>query len=187
MSSPKALLPFGDETFASSIARKVAACGIPFIYLIAGSHHQQIRENLPRSLGVDVIFNMRFKEGQISSLKEGVRNLPTGSTEVLVWPVDQPLVRKETVQQLVDTFHQHRKHLTIPVREGKRGHPVIYDLVAIHTIMGLSSSHTAKEVQTTFENETSLVEVNDPGILIDIDTPEDYRDYIIGVGPSSRG
>ncbi|HET6268291.1 MAG TPA: nucleotidyltransferase family protein, partial [Acidobacteriota bacterium] len=166
----------GHETFSSCIARKMKSAGIDWLCLIAGADFEVIRQKLK---GIEVFQNSRYKEGQLSSLKEGLRNLPTGASEVLVWPVDCPLVREETVARLAETYRREHKRITVPIYESRKGHPVIYDRYVIQATLGLNSAtHTAKELLTTFQNETSMVEVEDPGILIDIDTPEDYQAHI---------
>ena len=95
MQTPKALLKIGNETFAECIARKCNEAGIHVIYIVTGVHREEIQQQMQGKYQVDFIFNFRYPEGQLSSLKEGLRNLPTGSTAALVWPVDQPLVRVE--------------------------------------------------------------------------------------------
>lgn len=180
MKSPKALLKIGKESFVQCIVRKLHECGLDFVFVITGPHHDLIQKEVPQ---IEVCFNARHQEGQLSSLKEGLRNLPTGATETLIWPVDHPLVRTETVHLLMDTYHNAKKRLTIPVFETHRGHPVLYDRFAIQTILTLNNAtQTAKDLQTIYESETTLLEVEDPGVLIDIDTPEDYTKHITNAG-----
>jgi len=178
METPKALLTIDSETFAECIARKVRECGLDLVYMVVGAHHEQIRKEVRGKHGLEFILNFRYPEGQLSSLKEGLRSLPTGATEALVWPVDHPLVKRETVEILISTFQKERKRITIPVHQGRRGHPVIYDIHAIQTLLSLKSSQTAKDLQAIFSAEISLADVEDPAILIDIDTPDDYQKYI---------
>ncbi len=182
MNVPKALLPIGTEMFAECIARKVREAGVAHVYLIAGHHHNLIKERLKGKLELDILFNYRYKEGQLSSLKEGLRNLATGLTEVLVWPVDQPLVKTVTVKVLLESYRSKKNHVTIPVFDSKHGHPVIYDSAAIYSALRMSSTQTAKELQKIFEKEIDFIEVADPGIVVDIDTPEDYKKYITDAG-----
>lgn len=178
MNSPKALLKIGKESFVQCVVRKLKECGIDFIYVIGGPHHEATKKEIP---DIEVIFNSRYKEGQLSSLKEGLRNLPTGSSEAIIWPVDQPLVKMETVKLLWDSYRKAKKRITLPEYQSHRGHPVIYDRHAIHTLLTLNTAtQTAKDLQTVYEGETQVVAVEDPGVIIDIDTPEDYQKHIIG-------
>jgi molybdenum cofactor cytidylyltransferase len=178
MQTPKALLKIGDEVFAECIARKCNEAGISVIYIITGAHREEIQQQMRGKYEVDFIFNFRYPEGQLSSLKEGLRNLPTGSSAALVWPVDQPLVRVDTVKLLLKEHEAARKHVTIPVYDSRHGHPVIYDVTAIHTALSLKAPQTAKELQTIYANDLLLVNVADEGVIRDIDRPEDFQKYI---------
>src|ERR1051325_6730092 len=109
MQTPKALLKIGDETFGECIARKCNEAGIPVIYVVTGAHREEIQQQMKNKYELDFIFNFRYPEGQLSSLKEGLRNLPTGSSAALIWPVDQPLVQVETVQLLLKQHVAARK------------------------------------------------------------------------------
>lgn len=182
MNTPKALLRIGTESFVECIARKAREAGASTVYLVAGHHHERIKRELKGKLEIDILFNYRYKEGQISSLKEGLRNLATGLTEALVWPVDQPLVTTRTVQVLLESYRNEKNHVTIPVFQAKRGHPVLYDVRAIHSLLSLSPTQTAKDLQKIYEKEISFVDVDDPGVLVDIDTAEDYQKYITDSG-----
>jgi CTP:molybdopterin cytidylyltransferase MocA len=171
--SPKALLRIGEETFANRIAGMMKAIGIHNILLVAGPHRDEIEKD---SKEYHVLFNPDYSLGQFSSLQRGVRNLPTGIKQVLVWPVDMPLVRKDTVEKLIAAALQ--QPMIVPTFSGKKGHPVIYNSQALLRILTMKPTQTAKELVVHFEGRLAQIKVDDPGILIDIDTPEDYERYI---------
>jgi molybdenum cofactor cytidylyltransferase len=177
MQTPKALLKVGAESFVECIVRKCKESGIEVISIVTGAHRDEIQKHM-QGRQVDFIFNFHYPEGQLSSLKEGLRNLPTASTSALIWPVDMPLVRPETVQLLLGQYEAARKHVTIPVYESRHGHPVLYDVAAIHSALSLKASQTAKDLLTIYAQDLLLVDVNDPGVIRDIDTPDDYQQYI---------
>ena len=178
MKFPKALLKIGDVTFAESIASKMRHGKIDPVFVVAGAHVDEIRERLGTSAGFTIVHNASYSQGQISSLKEGLRHLPAGVQAVMVWPVDQPLIKQETVQALASAFQREQNPVVIPVFEGKHGHPVIYGTAAIHSVLALKQNQTAKELRSIYKDQTLFVEVADPAILIDIDTPEDYRQHL---------
>ena len=178
MQQPKALLKIKNESFVECIARKCRECGVEATVLIIGGHREEIAEKVGGKHDIKLLFNEHYKEGQVTSLKEGARNLPAGCTHALIWPVDQPLVKIETVRALIGDANTQKKHLTIPVFNSRRGHPVIYDVTAINTLLSLGPDQTAKELQNVYADSTSLVEVKDEGVVLDIDTPEDYSRYI---------
>ncbi len=175
MRFPKALLKIGSETFVESILRKSKAAGITSIFVITGADHEKIIQSLPH---ITCIQNENYMQGQISSLQKGLSNLPENITNVMVWPVDQPLIEPETVTMLTECSTREKKAITIPVYKKRKGHPVIYNNDAVEAAIRLQSHQTGKDLQSLFAMSLCLVEVNDPGVVIDIDTPEDYAKYV---------
>jgi molybdenum cofactor cytidylyltransferase len=170
--SPKALLKIGDETFAERITKVLHSTGIQNILIVAGAHYEEIRKQLP---DFKVIFNSQYALGQFSSLQIGLREIPQQTEFVIVWPVDLPLVRKETIATLLQTA---KNPITVPVYHGKKGHPVIYDAETISQILSMQPTQTGKELFEYFKGKITLTDVEDPAVLIDIDTPEDYERHI---------
>lgn len=178
MRSPKALLRIGEVTFAEHIASTMRKCRVDPVLLVAGAHIDEIRARFGDTDKFKLLYNSRYTHGQLSSLKEGLRHLPAGVQAVLVWPVDQPLVQPDTITRLIEDFNREGKPVAIPASRGKHGHPVLYGLPAIQAILNLKKDQTAKEIRSIYKEETLFVEVDDPGILIDIDTPEEYQEHI---------
>ena len=176
MGSPKALLRIASESFVECIARKAKSAGIENEIVVTGPDHDQISQHVPPNL--TCIRNENFSQGQISSLQTGIRALSQEVSAAVVWPVDQPLVRTETVIHLVDVFRRESRPLTIPTHGGRKGHPVIYSKEAMQSALGLSYSQTGKDLQVLFAEVVTFVEVDDPGVVLDIDTPEDYEQHI---------
>lgn len=175
MRYPKALLKIEKESFLECILRKAKAAGLTSVSVITGPDHKKIIHALPQ---IACVHNENYMQGQISSLQKGINNLPEGITEVMVWPVDQPLIKKETVNALIECRSQEKKALTIPVYQDRKGHPVIYNKDAMDAAIKLQPHQTGKDLQSLFATDISLLEVNDPGVVIDIDTPEDYEKYV---------
>ncbi len=173
--SPKALLMIDSQTFVERITKVLCSVGIQDIILVAGMHYEEIRKNAE---GIAVVFNSQHQLGQFSSLQAGLRELPKQTEFVIVWPVDLPLVRKETVASLLAAAQIHRNPITVPVYHGRKGHPVIYSAETITKILSMEPTHTGKELFEHFEGRIALTDVEDPAVLIDIDTPEDYERYI---------
>lgn len=191
MGKPKALLSIDNETFASMIVKKGNEAYLNYshgvsslpVLLITGADHDLLERKLSFHSEVCFVQNPDFERGQISSLQAGLRRMPKDADAVLVWPVDTPLVKKETVEQLFFMYHSSRMPLTIPSYHLRKGHPVIYNRAAMRTLLSLGADQTARVLRTIYADQTCVVETDDPGVLIDIDTPEEYRKYIKGVDP----
>ena len=173
MGSPKALLKIGEETFVECIVRKAKEAGIQSILLITG------KDPIVPPQGVFAVKNEDYRRGQISSVQKGIQQVQSGA--ILVWPVDQPLIQAETLRKLLGSYQREQKNLTIPVYQSKKGHPVIYSRTAMEAALRLLPDETGKDLQSQFATSTHFVEVEDPAILIDIDTREDYSRHISNV------
>lgn len=173
--SPKALLKIDSQTFVERIANVLRSAGIQDIILVAGAHYEEIRKN---AKGIAVVFNSQHQLGQFSSLQTGLRELSKPPEFVIVWPVDLPLVRKETIVALLTKAQTQKDPITVPVYHGRKGHPVIYTAETITKILSMEPTHTGKELFEHFEGRITLTDVEDPAVLIDIDTPEDYERHI---------
>ena len=117
---------------------------------------------------VVVVKNPRFKEGQLSSLQSGLK---VRSTErVFVYLADLIRVQPETFRAVAS--QAEGAAAAYPVCDGKRGHPVLLGPEAIEMIMTLPRSESSARVIERLE--PVIVEVDDPGIWMDLDTSEDY-------------
>jgi molybdenum cofactor cytidylyltransferase len=170
---PKALLKIGKETFAERITNVLHSAGIEKITLVAGPHYEEIRKNLDE---VTVVFNAQYTFGQFSSLQAGLRQISAKPESVIVWPVDLPLVRTDTVAALIKSAQNNP--ITVPVYHGKKGHPVVYSAETIKKILSMEPTHTGKDLFEYFKDRITLIDVEDAAVLIDIDTSEDYERYI---------
>jgi len=94
--------------------------------------------------------------------------------------VDHPAVRAQTLRRLVDSFRQSRAPVVIPTYQGRRGHPVVMARELFEELDSLGPDAGANTVVRKHQAATQLVEVNDPGILLDVDDPESYRHLLSG-------
>ena len=69
-------------------------------------------------------------------------------------------------------------HIVIPSHNRRRGHPVLYPSGFFPRLLAASPEHGARDILTSHEREITYVDVDDPGIRIDIDTPEEYAKYL---------
>jgi molybdenum cofactor cytidylyltransferase len=102
-----------------------------------------------------------------SSVKEGLKHVE--SEKFFLTPGDHPLVKKDTYAALANT----EGDIVIPVYKGIKGHPVLMKSAFINQI--LQGSEYASLWDFIKEREITLVDTDDPGILVDIDTLSDYE------------
>ncbi|MBZ5536635.1 MAG: nucleotidyltransferase family protein [Acidobacteriia bacterium] len=177
MGTPKALLKIGEHPFINHIANQLEASQLDLIYAVLGENADVIQPVLARN--ITVIHNPNFKEGQISSLRTAIDKVQYENCDgVIIALVDHPLISTSVVLKLIETFYQSKKRIIIPTHSGKRGHPVLYSREVFAEILEAPPDRNAKAIRLENLEETLEVEVDDPGILVDIDTPQDYERHI---------
>jgi CTP:molybdopterin cytidylyltransferase MocA len=170
MGYPKALLEFRGETFLDRLIRTFRAQCSPVVAVL-GAEAARIRTGLKAAAMATIVENPDWKQGQITSMQAGLRAVPADARGVLFTLVDHPNVRPETVAELV----RQDARLAIPRYTGRRGHPIYFASELAAEFLALAPASTAREVRERHAGEIRYVEVDDPGILDDVDDPEAYR------------
>ena len=176
---PKALLPTGrgDETFLGRIASTLVAGGVDDVVVVAGYHDQAIRrfvEGLPTP--VRLLTNLNAGEGQLSSLLVALRAVDRPQLRaVIVTLVDLPLVSASTVRAVLDGYRRTGAPLVRPERDGRHGHPVLFDRSLFDELRAADPEHGAKPVVRAHAARGLDVPTEDDGAFTDIDTPQDYE------------
>jgi molybdenum cofactor cytidylyltransferase len=171
MGSPKALLPLRGKTFLSNILDSIAQSPIEDTVVVVGHHRAEIEPIVPQP--ARVIFNPHYEQGMITSLQAGIRALRQETSGALLFLVDHPLVESTTIEALLAKFAPHR--IVLPVFAGRRGHPVLFAAEILQEILALTVSQGANIVVRKDPSRVVEAPVNSPGILVDVDTPEDFQ------------
>jgi molybdenum cofactor cytidylyltransferase len=135
-----------------------------------GRHHDQIQDALHLT---NAVFNPDYEKGMITSIQTGIRALPASTQGALLFLVDHPIVQVATIDLLIAKFEQDR--IILPTFEGRRGHPVLFARKILDEIMDLPATSGANSVVRKDPSRIGEIPVSDPGITVDIDTPEEYE------------
>ena len=177
MGSPKALLDYRGETFLNRLVRVLGSECNPVIAVL-GYHSDAIGAQTAGK--VRFVVNPEPERGQLSSLQTGLAAVPKEVEGFLFTPVDSPAVRETTLQQLVARFRTRNAEtqFVIPRHEGKRGHPVFAAPALLAEFLALPLTAQAKDIVHAYVPRTEYVDVDDPGILADIDDRAAYRKLV---------
>jgi len=176
MGFPKPLLELEGETFLDRlIAAFLPSCD-PVI-VVLGHHGERIRRGIRRAADVQFVENPDPERGMLSSLRCGLRAAPAPAGGVIFTPADYPRILPSTVAQLAEAFSNSSggNLVFVPVCDGRRGHPVCIARPLFPEFLDLPDDADPRTVIRRHRPETAYVEAGDPGILKDIDLPEDYR------------
>jgi molybdenum cofactor cytidylyltransferase len=173
MGYPKPLLRVGDDSF---IARTTAlALGVAGrLVIVLGAHAERVRPAVAPDSRIIVVENPNFNRGQLSSLKIGLAEVIAGGAEaVVVHLADHPLVAPATFRALVDDYRKTAWPIVVARHNGSRGHPVLFDRAVFADLMAASEDQGARVVVNADAARVRYVDVADPGVVLDLDTPAD--------------
>jgi len=172
MGSPKALLEFQGETFLDRLIGLFSRRCMPVIAVL-GAQHEIVRAGLRRAGDALLVENPEFRLGQLTSMQCGLRAVPADAGGVLFTLVDHPAVTPATIAALLDCGAP--APLRIPRCDGRRGHPIWISRSLMPEFLALPVGSSAREVVTRHSSEIAYIEVDDPGILADVDDPAAYQ------------
>ncbi len=175
MGTPKPLLRYRGETFLDRLIGLFSARCSPVI-VVLGAAAEQIRAGVHRP--ATFVLNPDFRLGQTSSMQCGLRAVPADCEAVLFTLADHPAVSPETI----DTVVGHAgAPVCVPRFQGKRGHPIRFSRGLINEFLALPPTSAARDVVAAHVRETAYFDLDDPGIVTDVDDPEAYR-LLVGAG-----
>jgi molybdenum cofactor cytidylyltransferase len=160
----------GKTLIERTIDRMVDFCSR--VIVVGGHNIERIREITNEYSNVRVVFNPHYRSGMFSSVKEGFKNV--SANWFFFTPGDYPWVKKTTYQSLLDARSVYPSgRIFIPVCRGRKGHPILVNRCLVDELLGEPKDSNLRE----FINRKGFtpVEVEDEGILTDIDTLEDYK------------
>jgi molybdenum cofactor cytidylyltransferase len=177
MGEAKQLLRLGEITVLEQTLRSVRSAEVDDIVLVLGFSGQTIRQQLPHSVmeGLKVVVNAAHEQGMASSLREGFRALDPQTGAALVVLADQPFVRPETLNRLIAEHRRTAAQIVIPLHRGFRGNPVLLDRSVFPEVMALDGDIGCRAIFANHLEGIVKVEVDDVGILLDIDNKHDYE------------
>jgi molybdenum cofactor cytidylyltransferase len=176
MGKPKALLEAEGQSFLSSILGALSGGGARPLLVVVRSMEDPVAAE-GRRAGASIVLNPDPSPGPVSSLQCGIRALADSVEALLFAPVDHPLFSPETVRSLIGAFAETRAPLVVPAFEGWRGHPVLFGRSLFPELLEEDLPEGARTVVRRYLDARVQLEVDDPGILADIDTPEEYRKH----------
>jgi len=178
MGRTKALLPLAGRTFLASIVGLARSAGLrPLRVVVGGGDENGIVETHPE-LAELIVTNHEQDLGQLHSLRLALRTLDPTPDAVVVFLVDHPLVRLDTVRSLIDEHRASRRPIVIPSHRGRRGHPVLFAREVFPELLDGPLEGGARRVVRRDSARVAVVEVADAGVLADIDTPSDFRELV---------
>ncbi len=169
----KPLLPLGNTTVIQRLVSLLFQAGIRNIAVITGHRAADLEEQLASS-PAETIFNPDYPRGMFTSVLAGTAALDPAIEAVFILPADIPLIRKNTLLQLMHTFHSTESSIIYPVFKGQRGHPPLIRRDLLNTAQSWNGDGGLRAFLQEHDALAQESMVPDQGILLDMDIPEDY-------------
>jgi len=170
----KPLLRVGDVCAITRTVSCVTAAGVTPI-AVTGHRGDEILHYVS---DIKVAQNKNYADGMFSSVVTGVLALPKKCDAFFMLPADCCVINPETLKTLLSRYDGSK--ILYPAYNGKRGHPPLIPYKIGRGLADYSGEGGARAFFADFPSEE--IEVPDPGILMDMDTPEDYRAILRYIG-----
>jgi molybdenum cofactor cytidylyltransferase len=179
MGRAKALLHSGPggESFVRRLARALCEGGVQHALVVGRPEDRALRQEVAAMpWPARFVDNPDADAGQLSSVLAGLEAADRpGTSGLLVTPVDAPLVTSATVAALLAVFSSSGAPIVRAVYHGRHGHPVVFSRDLFDSLRRADPALGAKAVLRAHALAIVDVDVDDAGVIADVDTPDDYR------------
>lgn len=176
MGRPKQLLPFRGSTLAAAVTQTLLEANVSGVVVVTRSALAG-RLELPADERVHLAINDDPTSEMIDSIRLGLATLapldPQDEDGVLVVPGDMPTLSAESCGACIAAYAAKPRSIVVATHAGRRGHPIIFPFAERDTVDHLEGG--LRMLPRLHSERVILVELNDPGVQIDVDTTDDYR------------
>jgi len=173
MGRPKALLSAGDRSFVEAAIGCLIEGGCSEVIVVVNEGEAELMDLAARAGGV-LTWGAGPDTEQIDSLIAGVKALPPEVEAAVVLPVDHPRVKPQTVAAMIRAFAASHPPIIQLRHQGRHGHPVLFAAPLFDELKG-DLPEGARTVIDRHRAAVHELDVDDPGILLDVDTPDVYE------------
>lgn len=169
----KQLLRIGGKTILDHALDNLRGSKVDEIVVVLGAYADEIRQTV--RIPERIVLNPDYVDGMSTSIRAGLRALSAETEAALIVLGDQPFVRPATVDRLIDEYRSTGADAVVPTHEGARGNPVLVDRSLFPKMLEIRGDTGCRAIFGEHARSLVKLEVDDRGILTDIDTAEDYE------------
>jgi molybdenum cofactor cytidylyltransferase len=175
MGRPKPLLRWRGRPFVWHVIEQARVAGASPVVVVEGA------VSLPTEElgGALLVRNEAWADGPLGSLQVGLRAMVEagGRGPVLVLTVDRPHLAERTLRALARALEGDPSAVWQPRLGERRGHPIVYPNDLVSTLIALRPPTTPRDLlaQPEVASRRRHVDVDDPAVLDNLDTPQDLE------------
>lgn len=182
MGRDKALLPWHGGTFLSAAIEGLQSA-TELVIVVAGENEANL-EPVVNAQAAFLLRNPNPEQGQFSSLQRGLREvLNRGRDAAIVTLVDRPAPNPQTIEQIKDAFLAAAETIwaVIPEYAGRHGHPIVVGREMMEAFLRAPAASSARDVEHAHQPHILYLQVADPAVAANVDTPEDFENLKTGL------
>jgi molybdenum cofactor cytidylyltransferase len=169
----KVLLPVEGRPMVQRVTDAALGSKAVETIVVVGHEADAVRKALAGRTAT-VIVNPDYAAGMSTSLQAGVRAVAIGCDAALFLLADQPFVASSLIDQLIERFAETRASVVRPVVAGRVANPVLMSAALFPEILQQRGDVGGRRIVERHAGEVCLVPIDDPRLLIDIDSAADY-------------
>ena len=175
MGQNKALLPWQGKTLLEYHLDQLKQTTIDKVIVVLGFKAEILLPLIEKRARVSVILNPSYATGKCSSIKAGMRALPSRSESVMILTVDQPRPYHLLTEMI--EWHQSQANLiTAPTCQGKWGHPTIFSRQLFPELLEVSEEREGlRHIIYSYREQVAELATASPVVLLDLNSPTDYE------------
>lgn len=177
MGRPKLLLRWGPTTVLGHLIHQWADAGAAQVALVRAAEDEALdQERLRARTSTHAIINPAPERGMFSSIRCAAQwsGWKPALTHWVIALGDQPHLQPATLKCLIATVYSEPGAVWQPARDGRPRHPVVLPKIVFERVR-TSTASDLREFLNSASEARRTIEMNDQGLDLDIDTPEDYE------------
>jgi molybdenum cofactor cytidylyltransferase len=177
MGRPKPLLPLNGSTFLGHLLDEIRASRISRTMIVLGHHPEVVLEAMPEIAPIAIV-NEQYQLGQLSSLHAGLRAVGDRTDAILMCLADHPFISRQVLDAIIVAHERTHRPIIVPTYGGGRGHPTLFGRQLFAELLDAPLDEGARVVVRAHAKEVLELVVDEPGVLADVDTPEQYEQWL---------
>lgn len=179
MGRPKQLLPLGQQTLLDQALTEALNSDLDLVVLVLGHEAERIRKSLKgaRHPKLRIIENKDYGRGISTSISAGLAEVEGDFDHVMIILADMPRVTSNVIDRLRRRYLESRLPLAAMKTGSRHSPPVMINREYYPQLHQLRGDIGARDLFTRCPDQVCLVEPEEEHGDMDIDTPEDYREF----------
>ena len=175
MGTLKQLVKIGNRTLLETTLEALSASAVHEIILVLGYRADDILKSTTLPSKATVVRNENYEQGMSTSIRAGIPSVSSDTNAEMIVLADQPYIKAAILNSIIEEYDRSNAKIVLPVYKGFRGNPVLIDRSLFPEMMQITGDIGCRSLFGLHADQVNKLNVDDIGILIDIDSPADLE------------